>query len=223
MNLRPVKFLSCLAACALLADAAWGQKTEPLPHIRVAKDKRSLETERGKPFVPFGVSYYRPGQGWAPQLWKKFDADATRKDFARMKEQGVNCARVFLTFGSFMMDSNHVSHEAFAKFDQFLEIAEAAGIYVHPTGPDHWEGGPDWANGDNLADETILAALDTFWKEFAGRYRGRAVILSYDLRNEPEVGWDTGPMREKWNHWLVKKYGDIAKLAKAWGTTNQLP
>jgi len=30
----------------------------------------------------------------------------------------------------------------FIKFDQFLEIAEASGIYVHPTGPEHWEGPP---------------------------------------------------------------------------------
>ena len=27
-----------------------------------------------RPFMPIGVTYYRPGTGWAPQLWKKFDA-----------------------------------------------------------------------------------------------------------------------------------------------------
>jgi len=34
-------------------------------------------------------------------VWKQFDADTTRKDFARMKELGVNCVRVFLSYGSF--------------------------------------------------------------------------------------------------------------------------
>ena len=44
-----------------------------------------------------GINYFRPGTGWAPQVWKKFDAAATRKDFARMKELGINCVRVFLS------------------------------------------------------------------------------------------------------------------------------
>src|SRR5512132_1342345 len=71
-----------------------------LPKIRLAADGRGFMTAQGKPFVPFGVNYYRPGTGWAPQLWKKFDPEATRKDFVRMKELGVNCVRIFLTFQS---------------------------------------------------------------------------------------------------------------------------
>jgi hypothetical protein len=209
-----------LVCGTMLVAAAYGQNSGSMPRIRVAADGRSFETEGGKPFVPFGASYYRPGQGWAPQLWKKFDADATRKDFARMKELGVNCVRVFLTYGSFMMETNRLSPDGLAKFDQFLEIAEQAGVYVHPTGPDHWEGAPDWANGDRIADETVLSALEVFWKEFAGRYRDRAVIFAYDLRNEPEVQWDTAPMRVKWNAWLARKYGNSGKLTTAWGATN---
>src|SRR5207245_7385622 len=77
-----------------------------------------------------------------------------------------------------------------AKFDEFLAIAEAAGIYVHPTGPDHWEGTPEWARVDRIADERTLRRLEMFWQEFAARYRHRAVIFAYDLRNEPEVLWD---------------------------------
>ena len=73
------KFLWFLACGAFFATAACGQQTHSLPQIRVAPDSRGFETERGQPFVPFGVSYYRPGQGWAPQLWKKFDPELTRK------------------------------------------------------------------------------------------------------------------------------------------------
>ncbi len=192
-----------------------------LPRLRVAADGRGFETEQGKPFVPFGVNYFRPGQGWAPQLWKKFDAEATRKDFALMKQFGVNCVRVFLTYGSFLMDTNRVSPEALAKFDEFLALAEEAGIYVHPTGPDHWEGLPPWAKGDRIADEVVLGALEEFWKLFAARYRNRSVLFAYDLLNEPEVKWDTPPMREKWNRWLEKKYTGADQIAQSWGLTNQ--
>ena len=68
--------------------------------IQVAPDGRTFVTANGAPFVPFGVTYYRHGTGWAPQVWKKFDAEATRRDFARMKELGVNCVRVFLSYGT---------------------------------------------------------------------------------------------------------------------------
>jgi hypothetical protein len=194
-----------------------------LPKIRIAADGRTFETEDGKPFVPLGVNYYRPGTGWAPQLWKKFDAEATRADFARMKTLGVNCVRVFLTYGSFFMQSDALTPDGLAKFDQFLAIAEEAGIYIHPTGPDHWEGLPPWAAGDRIAEERVLRALENFWKLLAARYRDRNVIFAYDLLNEPEVRWDTPAMREKWNRWLEKQYGSAEKAATAWGKKGDSP
>ena len=63
-----------------------GDAAEPLtpradlPKVRVVAKPARFETSDGKPYVPIGVNYYRPGTGWAPQLWKKFDAggDARR-------------------------------------------------------------------------------------------------------------------------------------------------
>lgn len=94
--------LAGLLLSGLKATAENGNSsTSALPKIRVASNGRTFETVQGTPFVPFGVSYFHPGTGWAPQVWKKFDAEVTRKDFAQMKGLGVNCARVFLTYGSF--------------------------------------------------------------------------------------------------------------------------
>ncbi len=199
-----------------LASAADSQTSSPLPKVRIARDGRPFQTADDRPFVPFGVNYFRPGTGWAPQLWKQFDADATRQDFVRMKEQGVNCVRVFLTFGSFYPEPGTLSPDGLAKFDQFLAIAEHAGIYVHPTGPDHWEGLPEWARGDRIADEKFLEAIQEFWRLFAARYRGRSVLFAYDLLNEPEVRWDTPVMREKWNRWLSSRYATTPDMAAAW-------
>jgi len=210
----------------LYVSAAANQRSVPaddqtrtavlLPKVRVAPEGRTFQRADGKPFVPMGVNYYRPGTGWAPQLWKKFDPDATRQDFARMKELGVNCVRVFLTYGSFFTEPDALDAEGLAKLDQFLRIAEEAGIYVHPTGPDHWEGVPDWARRGGFADEPSLSALETFWKLLASRYRGRSVIFAYDLRNEPTVPWDTPAIRARWNEWLRSRYGSAVELAAAW-------
>jgi hypothetical protein len=191
-----------------------------LPKVSVAGNGRGFSTETGAPFVPLGVTYYRPGTGWAPQVWRQFDAQATRNDFARMKDLGVNCARVFLSYHSFYTDPGVLRPEGLAKFDQFLALAEEAGIYVHPTGPDHWEGPPNW-QPVAIEDPRTLEALESFWKLFARRYRGRKVIFAYDLKNEPEVGWDSELLKSRWNAWLQERYGTAEKLAAAWGTTNQ--
>lgn len=230
----PVKSVLARIVCLLLGGAALTIPTlvltaaeKPaaaalaLPRVRVAADGRTLETSDGKPFVPFGVTYFRPGTGWAPQVWKQFDAEATRKDFARMKALGVNCVRVFLSYGSFYQEPGRLASDGLAEFEQFLALAEQAGIYMHPTGPDHWEGTPAWAQGDRFADETALRNAEDFWRLFAARYRGRAVIFAYDLLNEPAVAWDSAPMREKWNRWLERKYGSAGKLAQAWAVTNE--
>ena len=211
--------LLLLGAC--LGTLAQSTKTAPLPKIQISPDGRGFVTAEGKPFVPFGVNYYRPGTGWAPQLWKKFDAEATRHDFVRMNELGVNCVRVFLSCGSFYQEPGKLEPEGLAKFDEFLRLAEAQGIYVHPTGPDHWEGLPEWTRGDLFAEERLLAATEAFWRLFAARYSGRAVLFAYDLRNEPAIGWDGPVMVKKWNDWLGRKYGAADKLAQAWSRTNQ--
>jgi len=196
-----------------------GQGAE-LPRIKVAADQRGFVAESGTPFLPVGMTYFRPYTGWAPQVWKKFDAEATARDFKRLKELGFNCVRVFLSYGSFCTNSGSLLPEGLEKFDQFLHAAEEAGIYVHPAGLDHWEGPPTWPTG--IEEEQNLLALEWFWKSFAARYRGRSVIFAYDLKNEPEVGWDNPSLRQGWNEWLKQKQLDPGALGKAWGITNEL-
>ena len=209
--------LLCLI-CALPSPTA--AASQP-PRVRVNEGGTTFRTEDGARFVPFGVTYYRPGTGWAPQVWKQFAAEATRRDFARMKQLGVNCVRVFLSYGSFYSDPGQLRPEALAKFDQFLAIAEEAGIYVHPTGPDHWEGAPNWAPVA-IEDEKTIRALESFWNLFATRYRGRHVIFAYDLKNEPELAWDSEILRTRWNKWIEKKYAGMEGLCGAWNQTNGL-
>ncbi len=106
-------FLSPVFALAGSRDST--ETHSPLPKIRVAPDGRTFRTAKGGPFVPFGVNYYRPGTSWAPQVWKQFDADATRRDFARIKELGVNCVRVFLSYGAFCTEPGALKPEGLQK------------------------------------------------------------------------------------------------------------
>lgn len=191
---------------------------DKLPRIVIAEDGRSFRTEDGKPFVPFGVNYFRPGTGWAPQIWKTFDEAAFGKDFALMRETGVNCVRMFLTYGSFMTEKGKIDPEGLAKFDKLLEIADELGIYIHPTGPDHWEGPGALGDRANIRErytnDEILEMTILFWKEFAMRYKGRNVIFAYDLLNEPEIPWEAESIKPKWNEWLKNRYQSAENFAK---------
>ena len=57
-----------------------------LSKIRVDGKHHGFVDAAGKPFMPFGVTYlYRPGTGWDQVSRKRFDAETTRRDFARLK------------------------------------------------------------------------------------------------------------------------------------------
>jgi len=203
-----------VASQSLAADAP--RQADARLKIRVDRPRHGFMDAAGKPFVPFGVTYYRPGTGWAPQLWKQFDAEATRRDFARLKKQGANVVRVFISFGSFFTEPGRLNPEGLAKFDQLLDLADEAGLYVHPTGPDHWEGTPAWTKDLNVfsndANEPCLKALEDYWRMFATRYRGRATIWAYDLRNEPRLAWDTPYLRTQWAAWRKTHKQDPAPV-----------
>jgi hypothetical protein len=67
----------------------------------------------------------------------------------------------------------------------------------------------------------MLSGLESFWKLLAARLRGRNVVFAYDLRNEPEVAWDSPAMRVKWNRWIVQKHGTAGKALASWGATHR--
>ena len=215
-----IRFGRLVLLFTLCAASLAGARAGQPPRVVVAPDGHGFQTVEGQVFVPFGVTYFRPGTGWAPQVWKTFDAAAVERDFKIMKAAGVNCARVFLTFGSFLPEPGKVSESGLAKFDQFLDIADRAGIYVHPTGPDHWEGFPDWAAADRYADETVINALADYWKVFTARYRGRTTIFAIDLLNEPAIMWESAAMKVKWAKWVQKTYPNAEAAGQAWGKTN---
>ena len=175
------------------------------------------ERGSGRPYIPFGTNYYDPHTGWAPKLWRRFDAEKVREHFHVMSEMGVNCARVFLTAGSFQPTSERVEEQALAKLDILVRIARANHIRLILTGPDHWEGQPAYWKPDRYAGEDALQALERFWDAVGRRYRGEPAIFAWDLLNEPHLPWFVEQWRPKWNAWLHRTYGKWETLKSAWG------
>jgi endo-1,4-beta-mannosidase len=186
--------------------------------IKVAPDGQGfVELEFGRPYIPFGTNYYDPNTGWAPKLWRQFDAEKVREHFHIMSGLGVNCARVFLTAGSFQPTAEKIEEQALLKLDKLVEIAGDNGIRLILTGPDHWEGMPDYWKPDRFADKKALEALDSFWNVVAQRYHGEPTIFAWDLLNEPHIPWFNEQWLPKWNAWLQSTYAKREALKAAWG------
>lgn len=189
-----------------------------MPFIELDPDSTTAFRERNthRPFVSIGVNYFDPHTGWAPKIWQQFDDDRVGRHLDLLSDAGFNTIRVFITLVSFEQEAGKVSGDGEAKFRRLLDMCRARGIYVQPTGPEHWEGRPDWYDGDRYADEKLLAAEASWWRDFAGRFADEPAIFSYDLANEPAVGWDSPAMRERWNAWLADKYETREAVAAAW-------
>ena len=179
--------------------------------------KTGFTDETGAGWVPFGVNYYDHLTGWAPQIWSQFEPERVRSQFALMREYGVNCARFFMASTRFMLEDGHLNPAIRPKFEFYLDCAREYGIRLIPTGPDHWEGPHPALEPDPFCGEPYLAALRNFWADMIAAYGDRDEIFAWDLRNEPMVGWDSGPMREGWHTFLKKKYRCRKYLEEAWG------
>jgi len=206
-----------LAATSLHVTSS-GAEQPKMQLIVVSPDGQGfVERDSGRPFIVFGTNYYDPHTGWAPKLWRQFDAQKVRQHFGIMRELGVNCARVFLTAGSFQPNAERVEEQALGKLDRLVEIAGEAGIRLILTGPDHWEGAPSYWRPDRFAGKSALDALQRFWDAVGNRYKGEPTILAWDLLNEPELPWFVQGWLGQWNAWLQKTYRDWDELKAAWG------
>lgn len=227
---RRVSFSQVLGVIAAQLVAVWlgGCAASPAPvqiQDRIRMGETGLQDARGQSFVPLGVTYFRPGTGWAPQVWKEWDSVKTRRDLERLKALGANTVRVFITYGSFQMEEDRLDEVGLAKFAEFLSMAGEIGLYVQPTGLEGWEGVPDWMNreggrgdeADRYADEANLAMQEGFWIKFVERFKGHSGILAYELANEPSIRWTSPAMAAKWRLWCQRRYATIAELQAAWG------
>ena len=175
------------------------------------------ERDSGRLYIPFGTNYYDPHTGWAPKIWRKFDADKVREHFRLMSKIGVNCARVFLTAASFQPKTETIDEQSLKKLDTLIKIARETDIRLILTGPDHWEGSPSYWRPDRFAGEEALRALEHFWEVLGQRYQGEPAIFAWDLLNEPHLPWFIKEWRDRWNTWLEKTYRNWDSLKVAWG------
>lgn len=137
-----------------------------------------------------GVNYIDPAtKSWPPHPWQDFNPDRLDRDFKTASKMGLILIRQFLTAGSFLPTPHQVDSRALKKLTTYLKIASKHRLQVILTGPDHWEGWPDWVPQNRFQDPLMKQALTIFWETLAKKFKGNPTIYGWDILNEPYLDY----------------------------------
>jgi Cellulase (glycosyl hydrolase family 5) len=150
---------------------------------------------------------YVPSNAYnAPQLWKNFSAEETKRDFGYARAIHVNAFRVWASYEFWKMEPAKFQEE----LDQMLAVAHDNGIRimislfendgVPPTEENMWTTDPTKAfdiqsPGREIAtgDRSEWEAPRGFVQWFMKRYRSDDRMLAIEVMNEPNVGKNGQP------------------------------
>ncbi len=168
----------------------------------------------------FGMNWLDPETGyWAPHQWGEWNATRVDRQLGQVASVGATVVRVFLSAQFMQPTPDRVRTEGLTRVENFLQIADRHGLRVLFTGPDHWEGRPGYWEPDPFLAPEALRALEVFWRTIGTEYGQDPRIHSWDLLNEPSIGWNNPLLAERWPQWLRKKYRNRTALCEAWQTT----
>jgi hypothetical protein len=164
------------------------QSVKAKPAVR----RDAPETIRGAIYVP--AEAYN-----APQMWKNFSVDETRRDFGYARKINLNALRLWASYEYWRMEPDRFK----ASFDQMLGVAQANGIRILVslfencgvvyTGDEMWTTDPHKAfamlsPNPNVVSPTNQAAWGgprEFVQWFMTTYRNDDRLLAIEVMNEP--------------------------------------
>lgn len=142
-----------------------------------------------QPFVPIGCNYFDPQTGWAPRIWERYDHTRVARHFGQIAGAGFTVVRVFLDLSTLNPLLDYYSEKGFVKVDDMVKIASEAGLRIIFSGPNTWQGTPAHLAGDRFTDPRIIDRINALWRKIAERYGRSQTIMTWDLLNEPSLGW----------------------------------
>jgi hypothetical protein len=161
------KLCALLFVLALAASPAPAALAQSQTVVRAHPDGAHFARPDGRLLFVLGYNYEGPSdRAW--RMWERFDLGLIEADLARARGGGANTVRLFVQEPL----PNEILAGDFAKLDAVLDAADRNGLYVLLTLYDY--------------GERDLARVAEVGRRVAERYRDRAAILGYDLRNEPQ-------------------------------------
>jgi hypothetical protein len=205
--------------------------------VKLNPETGLLEYE-GRIVRPFFTICSQPkADGWILNI-PEFDFDLLEKDFARMKQAGINIQPRFWSWDELLnydgawkkVEKQPKGHGlpyfkyVFQIYDHFLDRAQAHGLYVNIEPSYYWglhqEVVPPQYRGKILLYDPLWdAARDGYAKIL--RYFSRRTVIIAAMVGEEDLAFDhcldEPEMLDQFKRYLRKKYGTISNLHRAWG------
>ena len=167
-------------------------KVEPTDRARFVRMEESQFIVNGRPFFPAGVNYYPQKSPWS-LFWKQYNPKVIRADFRRIRELGLNTARVFVNFHDF--GKGKVPPERLDQLENLLDLAGEQNLKVLVT------------LFDFVGDYRLLnlTATDRQLEQILTRLNRHPALLAWDLKNEPDLDFkhhDPDDVKE-WLGWIA--------------------
>lgn len=150
--------------------------------VQVAADNKGFVLHpSGERFVPWGHNYA------SVDLLQRMatDPDRVARDFAEMKANGTNVARIHPEMSRLFSGPNQIDVKALEQFKQLLKIAEKSGIYLKITGLSCYKIKDRMKWYDALEEKARWETQAFFWETVAKACTGSPAVFAYDLVNEP--------------------------------------
>ena len=201
--------------------------------------KTGLLESDGRIIRPFFTIYVQPKAGgdWIINI-QDFDFDLLEKDFARMKQAGINVQPRFWNWSELLnYDGSWRVVEKQPKgtnlpwfkyvyevYDYFLDRAQVHGLYVNIEPSFFWglDPGviPQEYRGKILVYDDLWNAATQAYAKILGYYSRRTCIIAA-MVGEEDLAFDdcvSDPwMQDQFRRFLKKKYGSISNLKRTWG------
>jgi endoglucanase len=192
---RRTASLRTAALSALLVTAACGSPPVPsVPPARTAAPTAKVAHVQGDRLVgPDGKPLVLRGMAFGNRVWldeRIPDTHHSGKDYAYLRELGMNAVRFYLNYRTFENDAapGQWLSDGFQWLDQNVAWAKQNGVYLvlnlHvPPGGFQSNGGGKALWQDPVMQQRFVA----LWREIARRYAAEPTIAGFDLLNEPSV------------------------------------
>ncbi|AQQ69860.1 Endo-beta-mannanase [Limihaloglobus sulfuriphilus] len=156
--------------------------------ISVSEDGKTLVRPDGKEFFILGVNYIGSFDCKCSQASENFKLESWRRDFAKAREAGINCFRLWIEGLDGREDI----------FNSIIALAEKYGIYLllHPT-------------AHPLSDS---GELEELFGNLARMAADENAVIGYDLMNEPYIT-TVGSITIDAGKGAILKYGAYKRYA----------
>jgi len=160
---------------------------------------------QGRFFFPVGVNYLSSIHDC--RMWREWDPVELSADFAKMKQLGINTARIFFFWNDLEPRPGKYNSLILSRFAAIVKLAKKNQILLHPSllngtlAAPQWT--PAWAIGKSIYSGEMIARLGRLAQWLVKRFKDEPQIFAWDVSNEPAY-WEE-PKDPEWSaHWVRK-------------------